>query len=96
MVVGTSTVSLRPFLEPSFYSRGACVIHERVALNLEPPFAQGSSEDETATAPELKLSFELNPDDMVASLLESADSMVYTMPVKAGLPDMAAEAEAKA
>lgn len=96
MVVGTATVSLRAFLEPSFYSRGACLIHERVALNLEPSFAQGSSGEEAAAVPELKLSFELNPDDMVASFIESADSMVYTVPVKASLPDMAVKAEAKA
>jgi hypothetical protein len=50
-VVGTAMVSLRAFLEPSFYSQGSCVIHERVPLKLEPAFAPASGGAMEGTEP---------------------------------------------
>lgn len=57
-IFAKATVNIAAFLEPSFYSRGACTIHEILAL--EP--GEGMP---TQQAAEMKISIELNPEDTV-------------------------------
>ena len=67
-LVGTANVGLSSFLEPT--AGGSLVLHERVALELEPGWGGDS-------LPEVVVSLELNPEGVLGELRLDSTSAVY-------------------